>query len=146
MKNLGEILGVKFNNAPGICTEDGKITAWPDGLGPKPTNQQINQWDKEIKDSKTLAEYDLAIENELDRQAHEAGYYHPLGRIPNIDRACSYAAFTNLYQAEGQSFVTWRAAVWDHVYKVKLAVDAGDRQPPTIEELIAELPKRVLPE
>jgi hypothetical protein len=94
----------------------------------------------------TLKDYDIAIERELDRQAEESGYYDPLGRIPNIDRACSYAGHSNPYQAEGQSFVAWRAAVWAHVYQVKADVEAELRTQPTIEELIAELPQRVIPE
>lgn len=94
----------------------------------------------------TLKDYDIAIERELDQQAEEAGYYDPLGRIPNIDRACSYAGSANPYQAEGQSFVAWRAAVWAYVYQVKADVEAEVRPQPTIEELIAELPQRVIPQ
>jgi hypothetical protein len=93
-----------------------------------------------------LREYDIAIEQHLDAEAEKAGYYDPLGRIPNIDRACSYAGSANPYQAEGQSFVAWRAAVWAYVYQVKADVEAEARTQPTIEELIAELPQRVVPE
>jgi hypothetical protein len=92
--------------------------------------------------AKSLKEYDIAIERQLDAEAEAAGYYDPLGRIPNIDRACSYAGYTNPYQAEGQSFVAWRAAVWQYVYQVMSDVDAGNREQPTIHELISELPSR----
>jgi hypothetical protein len=92
--------------------------------------------------STTLLDYDIAVERELDRQAEEAGYYDPLGRIPNIDRACSYAGHFNQYQAEGQSFVAWRAEVWEYVYQVKSDVESGNRAQPTIADLIAELPQR----
>jgi hypothetical protein len=90
----------------------------------------------------TLRDYDIAVEIELDREAREAGYYDPLDRIPPIDRACSYAGFTNDYQAEAQTFVAWRSDVWGYVYAVKSDVEAGSREQPTIEELIAELPLR----
>jgi hypothetical protein len=40
--DAGAILSWKYKNAEGISTVDGKITAWPDSLGTKPTNQQIN--------------------------------------------------------------------------------------------------------
>jgi hypothetical protein len=90
----------------------------------------------------SLLDYDIAIERHLDEEAKAAGYYDPLERIPSIDRACSYAGFTNDYQTESQSFVAWRASVWSHVYNVKSAVEAGNRTQPTIEELIAELPQR----
>lgn len=94
----------------------------------------------------TMLDYDIAIERHLDAEAEAAGYYDPLGRIPNIDRACSYAGYVNQYQAESQSFVAWRAAVWAHAFQVKSDVEANARAQPTIEELIAELPARVIPE
>lgn len=92
----------------------------------------------------TIKDYDIAIERHLDAEAEAAGYYDPLHRIPPIDRACSYAAFTNEYQAEGQSFVSWRAAVWAYAYQVKLDVQNNVRAQPTIEELLAELPSRLV--
>jgi hypothetical protein len=88
----------------------------------------------------TLKDYDIAVEKHLDTVADMAGYYDPLGRIPNIDRACAYAAYDNDYQAESQSFVAWRAAVWKKAYEIQLAVGNGERDQPTIEELISELP------
>jgi hypothetical protein len=94
----------------------------------------------------SVLDYDIAIERHLDAEAEAAGYYDPLGRIPNIDRACSYAGYVNQYQAESQSFVAWRAAVWAHAFQVKSDVEANVRAQPTIEELIAELPARVIPE
>lgn len=90
----------------------------------------------------SLRDYDIAIEQHLDEAAEEAGYYDPLGRIPNIDRACSYASFANPYQTESQSFVSWRASVWSYVFNIKSEVEAGNRTQPSIAELIAELPQR----
>jgi hypothetical protein len=109
---------------------------------------QAEEWvlDQQAYNAAQLQAFDEAIEAELDRQAAEAGYYHPQNRIPNIDRACSYASYPNPYQAESQSFVAWRAAVWSYVYEVKTQVDANQRTAPTIEELIQELPERVMPE
>lgn len=34
--SLALALGWKYNNAPGICTADGILTAWPEALGPAP--------------------------------------------------------------------------------------------------------------
>jgi hypothetical protein len=95
--------------------------------------------------SPRLIDYDIAIERHLDAEAESAGYYDPLQRIPNIDRACSYAGYENQYQAESQSFVAWRAAVWAYAYQVKSEVEAGTREQPTIEAMLAELPVRVVP-
>jgi len=41
MNNIGAALGWKHNHTPGICTVEGVITKWPDGLGPKPTASDI---------------------------------------------------------------------------------------------------------
>ena len=48
----GMILGWKFNDAPGITTVDGVIRDWPEALGEKPTEAQIDAWG---------AEYDAMI-------------------------------------------------------------------------------------
>lgn len=37
---LGAALGWKYNHEPGIETRDGALTAWPDSLGPMPSEQQ----------------------------------------------------------------------------------------------------------
>jgi hypothetical protein len=91
----------------------------------------------------TLRDYDIAIERELDADAEAAGYRDPLGRIPSIDRACSYAGYPNPYQEEAQKFVLRRALAWQYAYQVKSAVEVGEREQPTIEQLISELPPRV---
>lgn len=38
---IGVAIGWKYNHAPGIETKGGKITAWPDGIGPQPTEAEI---------------------------------------------------------------------------------------------------------
>jgi hypothetical protein len=112
----------------------------------QPQRESAMQVMAAFSDAPSLVDYDIAIERELDRDAEAAGYRDPLGRIPPIDRACAYAGYPNPYQAEAQSFVVRRAAVWAHVYQVKADVEAELRPQPTIEELIAELPQRVIPE
>ncbi len=59
MRGLGGLLGWKFDNAEGIETRNGVITAWPAGLGgtDMPTAGQITTW---------TAEYD-AIANDIKR-------------------------------------------------------------------------------
>lgn len=79
-----------------------------------------------------------AVQSHMDAAAAAKGY-------DNILSACSYAAFPNAFQAEGQSFLVWRADCWVTCYGVLLAVEAGERPVPTAEELIAELPTLVLP-
>lgn len=49
MSNIGVVLGWRYNDAPGICTLDGEITAWPEELGPQPTPEQIAAWTAEYE-------------------------------------------------------------------------------------------------
>ena len=54
MTALANVLGWKFNSAPGIRTrenKDGKmeIFDWPSNLGPKPTKAKIAQWTAELE-------------------------------------------------------------------------------------------------
>jgi len=77
-----------------------------------------------------------AVQNHLDEQAQAKGY-------DSILSACSYAAAPNVFQAEGQSFLNWRAACWSYCYQVQADVVAGLRPMPTESEIIAGLPARI---
>lgn len=79
-----------------------------------------------------------AVQAHLDSEAQAKGY-------DNILSASSYAGFTNAFQAEAISFLEWRSAVWTYAYQVLADVKAATRTAPTVEELIAELPVRVVP-
>ena len=73
-----------------------------------------------------------AVQNMLDSAAKAKGY-------DSILSACSYAAYPNPFQAEGQEFVAWRGAVWAKCYEILGEVEAGTRTAPTVSELLAEL-------
>ncbi len=69
-----------------------------------------------------------------------------------IASACSYAGYTNPYQAEGQAFLSWRGTCWSKVHAIEASALAGQKYKatwanviPTEAELIAELPVLVLP-
>lgn len=83
--------------------------------------------------------YTDAVQNHLDVGARARGY-------DNIVSACSYAGYTNAFEAEGISFGQWRAACWVYCYAELAKVEVGTRPLPTIPEILAELPARVLPE
>lgn len=76
-----------------------------------------------------------AVDSHIDAGARAAGY-------DNIANACGYAAAPNPFQAESQSFVTWRGNVWGKCFEVMAEVQAGARAIPTEAELIALLPVR----
>ena len=80
-----------------------------------------------------------AVQNMLDNAAKAKGY-------DSILSACSYAAYPNPFQAEGQEFVAWRGAVWAKCYEILGEVEAGTRPVPTVSELLAELAATATPE
>ena len=54
MTALANVLGWKFNFAPGIRTRENKngkmeIFDWPSNLGPKPTKAKIAKWTAELE-------------------------------------------------------------------------------------------------
>ncbi len=80
--------------------------------------------------------FQKAVQKHLDETARAAGY-------DDIVSACSYAAFVNTYQAEGQAFLTWRGAVWDYCFAELAKLKAGTRTRPKIDAFITELPAKV---
>lgn len=87
-----------------------------------------------------VAGLNSAVRLHLDQVAKSRGY-------DNIVSLCSYATSTVAkYAAEGQAGVEWRDAVWVKCYEVLAEVEAGLREQPTVEQLIAELPAFVWPD
>ena len=84
-----------------------------------------------IEDAKSK-ELEAAVQNMLDNAAKAKGY-------DSILSACTYAAYPNQFQADGQEFVAWRGAVWAKCYEILGEVEAGTRPAPTVPELLAEI-------
>jgi len=83
---------------------------------------------------------EIMVERLLDEEAEAYGYKHPENKIPSIDRACSYAAYPNKYQKEAQSFVAWRADVWEKFYSFMDDIKSGKSE---MDDVISMLPKRI---
>jgi hypothetical protein len=80
-----------------------------------------------------------AVQAYLDAKVKERGY-------DSILSACSYATSTDTtFAAEGQVCAAWRDSVWRKCYGVLAAVTAGERDIPTPDALITELPALVWP-
>ena len=77
-----------------------------------------------------------AVQSHLDAAARAARY-------DDIKTACTYADEPSVakFQAEGVAFRAWRSLVWAACYAIMDEVLAGTRSIPTMDELIAELPK-----
>lgn len=84
----------------------------------------------------TQEDYELAIQTLLETTAHSRRYNQG---------ANAFATYVNstdpIWAAEAQAFVAWRDAVWRYAYQQLDAVQAGDREQPSVEELLAELPQ-----
>ena len=75
-----------------------------------------------------------AIQKYLDTTAQSRRY-------DNIFTAISYVNSTDeTFAREAQACLVWRDKVWRKCYDILDAVEAGEREIPTMEELIAELP------
>lgn len=80
-----------------------------------------------------------AVQNYLDQTARTHGY-------DGILSACSYATDSHPpFAAEGKACVDWRGQVWATCYALLTQVDAGTIPIPTLDELIAQLPKMEWP-
>lgn len=79
------------------------------------------------------------IQAHMDKAAQGYGY-------DDIKAAVTYADEPAVpkFQADGRAFRAWRSLVWAHAYGVLDAVQAGEREQPTADELLAELPKLVI--
>lgn len=87
-----------------------------------------------------VASMTAKVQEHMDVKARERNY-------DGILSLCTYATSLNAkFAAEGQAGVEWRDAVWVKCYAVLAEVEAGLREQPTVEQLIAELPVFVWPD
>ena len=79
-----------------------------------------------------------AVQHVLDAKAQELNYDNCLSVCSYIDTGVAR------FDAEGKAFRAWRSAVWAKGYEILAEVQAGKREIPSEEELIAELPELVI--
>ena len=78
--------------------------------------------------------YRLAIQNHVDETARARRYDSGVS-------FASYVASTDpVWAAEAQAFVAWRDAVWLYAYAELDKVMEGEREAPSVEGFIGELP------
>lgn len=83
--------------------------------------------------------YTAAIQAHLDATARERQY-------DGIQTAITYRDDPNSqFSAEGHALFIWRSAVWTYSTAELAKVLAGERERPSVEALIAELPEFVWP-
>jgi hypothetical protein len=85
--------------------------------------------------------YEQAVQAKLDGAAIAARY-------DSIATAVSYAEEPAVpkFQNDGIAFRAWRSLVWAYAYQQLALVLAGEREQPTIEAFLLELPALELPD
>lgn len=82
----------------------------------------------------TMADFAAAVQTHIDDMAVFRGY------ADGVALAGYVASNVSAWACEAHAFTAWRDAVWDYAYAQLAAVQAGQRQQPTIQGLIGELP------
>lgn len=84
--------------------------------------------------------FEQAVQASLDGAAKVRGY-------DSISTAISYAEEPAVpkFQNDGRAFRTWRSLVWAYAYEQLAAVKAGEREQPSLDGFLAELPALDLP-
>jgi hypothetical protein len=81
-----------------------------------------------------IKSYEDAVQAYLDQTAQSRDY-------DNTYTCLSYLSSTDeIWRRESNAFNAWRDSVWRKCHEILNAVKAGTIQPPTVAELIAQLP------
>ena len=125
-------------NIAGSATEE-KLIELCDKLGvtdytisqEAPSKRVMNPKQQKAKIKATLLK---AVDDYMDKTVRERGY-------DNIAKCVTYEGDIDpIFNREGTAAKQWRSKVYRKCYDVLVDVEAGLRDVPTVEELIAELP------
>ncbi|TCL70529.1 hypothetical protein [Rhizobium sp. BK251] len=87
----------------------------------------------------TISNYQIAIQSLIDTTALTKQFNDGV-------TLASYKDSTNpVWAAQAGTFIAWRDNVWQHAYSELAKVQAGEREQPTIEAFLLELPEMVWP-
>lgn len=101
--------------------------------------QAAQQAEQEARKGILIRSMTAGVQQHMDSVAAERNY-------DGIQSAALRAALPNSpFHAEGVAYGEWMDACWSHCYQVMADVEAGLREQPSTEELIAELPAITLP-
>lgn len=122
------------------ATIDGIRVIVPDDMGNR-HRQAIAEWEHAGNTIPafeppplTVDDYEAAIQAHVDHTARSRQFRDGV-------TLASYTASTNpQWLSEAQAFVAWRDAVWAYAYQELARVMAGEREQPTVAEIVAELP------
>ena len=93
---------------------------------------------QEEKNAHIQADLTNAVKHVLDSEAQKLNYDSCLSVCSYVDTGVAK------FDDEGKAFRAWRSAVWAKGYEILNSVLSGEREIPTEEELLAELPELVI--
>lgn len=103
------ILAWKFNDTPGITTVNGYVRDWPEVLGPKPTEAQIDAWGEEY--DAAMATAAAVAKAELDAEEAEIKTAFPDWAV--IEKAIDEATLAQMKVIIKRGFkVLYNLALW----------------------------------
>jgi hypothetical protein len=82
-----------------------------------------------------LEEYEELIQSHIDSTARSRSFRD------GVTMASYYHSTVIEWAQEAQAFIAWRDQIWIYVYEQHARVLAGEREQPTMDELLAELPE-----
>lgn len=100
-----------------------------------PIETSNKQLTAEVQNERIKKRLLRVVDRYLDKTVQERGY-------DNIAKCVTYEGDIDpIFNAEGTAAKQWRSKVYRHLYNVLAQVEAGEREIPTAQELIEELPK-----
>jgi len=140
-----EIQNARYTNAEGAIAVE--IDGETHFIAPGATNRAAALVQDFVNQGGTIAPYepDPMATVEQFREAINA-MLEATARSRNYDSGVSLAGYATPYEPndkwrqEGQAFVIWRSLVWQYAYEQFDAVMLGQREVPTVDEFLSELP------
>lgn len=131
-----------------VTMQDGRV--WHDDATLPPDNEirrMLADWLEAghsitpyLRRPPVLEDYRSAIQQHIDATAQQRGYDSGV-------TCASYVGSTNLqWSGEASAFISWRDSVWAHAYAELAKVQAGEREQPSVAEIIDELPAMSWPQ
>ncbi len=88
----------------------------------------------------TEADYQIAIQNLIDQTAQSRQYADGVALAGYVNST------VQTWSAEATAFIMWRDSVWIYAYGELAKVQAGQREQPSVAEIVSELPVITWPE
>ena len=130
-------VGALFPDEGEVIVDFGTVLPLPDGVVPVQGQWRYSPDRNEFYPDPAMLKQQItqAVQSRMDDYAIGQGF-------DSILSACSYYPSKNAARAaKAQGAVDWRDACWDVAEAIEVAVMAGQRPVPTVDDVLAELPQ-----